>query len=483
MKEKVMKARRKPTKLEAFGTILFMLLVVGIGNGKFGLDLKMMLIICTGFNMLMAWICHATWNDILGGIVKKITSMGGCFLILLGIGFLVGTFIMSGTLPVLVSWLAALISPKYIIVLSFVLVGILSLAIGSSFAAMGTLGIVMFNVASVQGMPLALAAAAVICGAWLGQYISPVADIVNCAASANKISTNQYMRDMALPWGISAGITLVFFFVIGLRYGTASPEALAGVQAFIADVQANFNTSVLVLLPLALAVALALLKVDTILVLFGSGFVALILGVVLQGYAFADCIGAAYSGFSAETFLAGKELTAELASLLNRGGIFSMADPVVFVLCALSCVGTLDVIGVFDVVQETLFRETKSAGRLNLISMLSILLFGLCTADPYPPAIVGADLLNKPFVKAGYDPRKAAVISQAGGLLTTMCLPWSFCAWYSGNLYGVTLGQFFPYAILFWLVPVAVVVLSFIGIGNPKLPEGAAVQGGVPVAQ
>lgn len=469
----VKKIKRELSVIEAYGTILFMLMIIGVGNGYLGMDLKMMLIICTGFNMFMAYLCHATWNDIQNGIVKKITSMGTCFYILLGIGFLISTFIMSGTLPVLVSWLAALISPKYVIVLSFVLVGILSLAIGSSFAAMGTLGVVMFSVANVQGLPAGMSAASVICGAWLGQYISPVADIVNCAASANKISINQYIKDMSMPLGISVAITTVFFFIIGLRYGTESTEALLGVQSFIADVKANFNSSIIVMIPLILAIVLSVLQVNTVTVLFGSGFIALIFGVVLQGFNFHSCINAAYSGFSTEAFYSGIEMTDELNSLLNRGGIFSMADSVLFLLCALACVGTLEVIGVFEVVQRTVFRNVKSAGKLNVVSMICILLFGLCTADPYPPAIVGADLLNRPFVEAGYDPRKAAIISQAGGLLMTMSLPWSFCAWYSGNVYGVTLGQYLPYAILFWLVPVVVVLLSILGIGNPKLKKNA----------
>lgn len=475
MKETAMKTKRKPTIMEAYATIVFMLFVVGFGTGKLGLDLKMMLIVCTAFNMVMAVVCHNTWKDIETGIVRKITAMGGCFLILMGIGFLVGTFMMSGTLPVLVSWLAGLISPKIIIVLSFVLCGILSLCIGSSFAAMGTLGVVMFSVANVQGLPVGPTAAAVICGCWLGQYISPVADIVNCAASSNKITTNQYMKDMLLPCGISTALTLVFFVVLGMKYGgSASAEALAGVQSFIADVRANFNTSIVVILPLVAAIVLSLMKVNTIIVLFGSGFLALILGVLVQGFSFAACIGAAYSGFSTGTFFPEVEMTAELSSLLNRGGIFSMGDSVLFLLCALACVGTMDVIGVFDVVQETLFRDTNGAGKLTLVSTLVMLLFGLCTADPYPPAIVGADLLKKPYVKAGYDPRKAAVVSMGCGLLTTMCLPWSFCAWYSGNIYGATLGQFFPYAPLFWLVPVVTVILSFLKIGCPKLPEGYA---------
>ena len=469
IKEK--KAVKKPSIVQAYGTIVFMLIVIGLGNGKFGLDLKMMLIVCTAFNMIMAAVLHHSWQDIQDGIVNKITSMGGCFLILLGIGFLVGTFMMSGTLPVLVSWLAGLISPRFIIVLSFVLCGILSLAIGSSFAVMGTLGVVMFSVANVQGLPVGITAAAVICGSWFGQYLSPVADVVNCAAASNNITTNQYIKDMSVPVGIAGVITLVFFMVLGMKYGQASADGMAGVNAFINDVKANFNTNWLVVLPLVIAIVLSLMKVNTIIVLFGSGFVALFEGVLIQGYSFKDCINAAYSGFTTDTFLPGVKLTDELSNLLNRGGIFSMGDCVLFLLCALACVGTLDVVGVFDVVQETLFKDTKSPRKLTGISMLAMLLFGVCTADPYPPAIVGADLLHQPYVKAGYDPRTAAVVSMSCGILTTMCLPWSFCANFSGSLYGATLGQFLPYAILFWLIPLIILIRSMFGIGVPKLEE------------
>lgn len=261
---------------------------------------------------------------------------------------------------------------------------------------------------------------------------------------------------------------------MGLRYSSASPEALDGVRMFIEDVNANFNTNPIIILPILMAIVLSVLRVPTVIVLFGSGFVAILLGVLVQGYDFAASISAAYSGYSSEVFIAGREISMELASLVNRGGIFSMADPVIFLLCALSCVGMLDVVGVFDVVQETIFRDTKNPGKLTLISMFGILVFGLVTADPYPPVIVGADLLREPFIKAGYHPRKAAIISQAGGLLMTMCLPWSFCAWYSGNVYGVSLGAFFPYAILFPLVPIVIVIMSFLGFGNEKLPADYA---------
>lgn len=474
-KQKEKKVHRPPTVFEAYLAVVCMLIIIGVGNGVLGYDLKMMLVVCTAVNMLIAWRCHASWEEMQEGIVAKITSMGPCFLILIGIGFLIGCCMISGTMPLLVSWLAALISPKYCLVLSFILLAVLAMAVGSSFAAMGTLGVVMFSVASLQGIPAGMAAAAVICGSWFGQYISPVADVVNCAAQVNKMTTNELISDMIKPLGISTVITTIWFFVLGMmNTGDGGASALENVKAFVANVNENFNTNPILILPIVLAIVLSVLRVPTVLVLFGSGFVALIMGVIFQGYGIAEVISGAYTGFSTDVFLAGKNVTPELATLVNRGGMFSMADSLVFLFCALSCVGLMDVIGVFGVIQKTIFRDIKSPGKLNLISMLAILLFGLVTADPYPPVIISNDLLKGPFEKAGYDPKKAATIALSGCLLTTLCLPWSFCAFYSGNVYGVTIGQFFPYAILFWLVPLMVVLLSFFGIGNKKIEKEAA---------
>ena len=472
-KEKQKKLHRAPTVFEAVFTIVCMIAVIGIGNGVLKFDLKMMLVVCTAINMLMAWRCHASWQEVQDGIVAKITSMGGCFLILLGIGFLIGSCMISGTMPLLVSWLAGLISPKYCLVLSFILLSILAVAIGSSFAAMGTLGVVMFSVADLQGIPVGMAAAAVICGSWFGQYISPVADVVNCAAQINEMSTYDLIKDMIKPLGIATVITIIWFFVLGLNNTGYSADSMEKVNAFVADVNANFNTNPILILPIVLAIVLSIMKLPTVLVLFGSGFLALIMGVIFQGYPIADVISGAYQGFSSDVFLQGVELSNELTTLVNRGGMFSMADGMFFLFCALACVGTLDVIGVFDVIQKLIFRDIKNPGVLNLVSMLAILLFGVVTADPYPPVIISRDLLKEPFEKAGYDSKKAGIISLCGCLLTTMFLPWSFCAYYSGNVYGVTIGQFIPYAILFPLMPIIVVVLSFLGIGNKKLENTA----------
>lgn len=463
------KAARKPTRIEALLCIIFMLIALAVGNGMFGFDLKIMLVVCTAFNMFMAWRCHISWNDMQEGMIKKITAMAPCMLILLGIGFIVGTMMLSGTIPLLVSWLARLINPKYCIVLSFVLLCIEAEAVGSSFAAMGTLGVVMISVASVQGLPLGIAAAAIISGANFGQYFSPVADVLNCVATANDMTPYEFMKDMARPIGITTAITVIFYFICGMQGGVNSAEAMNNVNIFIQEVQADFNTNPILIFPLLLAIVLCVLQVPTVIVLFGSGFVALIMGCIFQGNDLIASLSAAYSGYSAEVFLPGTEISDVMATLVNRGGMFSMADSIVFLICIVACVGLFDVLGVFEAIQDVIFKNVKSIGGVTLRSHIAMILFTMCAADIYPPLLVSKDLLSKPFIRQGYDPKRAAIIAMACGQLCSYFLPWSFLAVYSSNLFGVTIGQYVKYAIFFPLLPIVIIVLSYLGIGNKKL--------------
>ena len=465
------KSSRKPTRIEALICIIFMLIALAVGNGVMGYDLNIMLVVCTAFNMFMAWRCGITWNEMQDGIVKKITSMAPCMLILLGIGFVVGTMMLSGTIPLLVSWLARLINPKYCIVLSFVLLAIEAEAVGSSFAAMGTLGVVMMSVASVQGLPLGIAAAAIISGANYGQYFSPVADVLNCVATANDMTPYEFMKDMARPIGITTVITIIFYFVCGLKGNVGGAGAMENVNLFIQEVQNNFNTNPIVILPLVLAIVLCVLKVPTAIVLFGSGFIAIIMGCVFQGNDLTASLSAAYNGYSTDVFLPGVEVSDILKTLVNRGGMFSLANSIVFLICIVACVGLFDVMGVFGAIQDILFKNVKSIGSVTLRANVAMILFTMCAADIYPPLLVSKDLLAKPFVEQGYNPKRAAIIAMACGQLCSYFLPWSFLAVYAANLFGVTIGEYVKYAIFFPLLPIVIIVLSYLGIGNQKLPE------------
>lgn len=469
------KTKRQATKAEAWLSILVVVCVVGGGSAILGINLRMTLVIAAAINLIFVYSCGYSWKDVGKVFSGKVSSMSGIFQILMGIGFLVGSFMVCGTLPTLVSILASLISPSMILVLSFIMCSILAVFIASAFATMGTLGIVMFSVATVQGIDPLIAAGAVVCGSWMGQYFGPISDPLSIAAGQTDSTipelNNIMIKHIAVPYVITA----IFWVVMGMRVsGGDTAAALESVKLFISEVHANMNTNPIVLVPLILAIVLSLLKWNTALVQFASGFVALLMAPIVQGYNLTDCLTAGYTGFSTETFMQGAELSDTFSGLLNRGGMTSMADCLVFLVCALTCISVIEVIGAFDVLQSTFFKGSMELPKITIISSIVLSLFALCVADNYAESVVGPELTKRPFQQAGYSAKIAGVMSVIIGNFSQMFLPWSFCGWFSANLFGVDQIAYMKYLVFFWLVPVASIVLSFFKIGFPKMTEEEA---------
>lgn len=466
----VKRKRREPSVFEAYFSVGALLALVGIGNGVFKFDLKTMLVLAAGIFLIIAFLCGATWDEINKGIVDKIAFMGSLFIILLGIGFLIASLIVSGTVPVLVSYLAALISPRYCLVLSFLITSVISFVTGSSFCTMGTVGVILFQVAVMQGTDIGIAAAAVICGSWIGNYSSPVSDIINCLALDYEMSTMSLMKELVQPYGLAMIITTVWFYVLGMgsESTSGSTEAMGQVFSFIDEVQSNFNMSPVLLFPILLVIVLSALKIPTIIVLFGTGMISLFMGVAFQGYSVGDVLGAGFSGFSSDVFLPGVQLSEEMSMMINRGGMISMGDSLVFMFCILTCIGIMDVIGVFKVIDRTVFAYARTPVKLTWVTMFMSMLFGAVTGNDFATIILSRDLFADPYRKAGVELKGAAIITLTGVIISTMCLPWSFCADYSANIYGVRVFEYVPYSLWFLILPVMVLVFRFIEMRKRK---------------
>lgn len=467
----VLKEKRKATVFESY-LALMILVIIAAGGAVAGYEAKIMLLLPACFDMILAWRCGYSWKESMDAIAKEVYSKVSIVILIIVIGMLSGAFMVSGTVPVLVAWMGGLIAPKYTLVLTFILVAILAVGIGSSFAAMGTLGVVMFNVATAQGLPAGAAAAACICGASMGQYLSPLGISVLCAAESNKISANRVIKDISLPTIISVIITAVFFVVIGTKYSVAVSDTASSLSAISAEIYTYFRSNVLILIPLLVAIILSALRLPSIPVLLFSTILAMLMGPLLHGFELKSCIDALANGFSCGSIFKNIEVSASFASLMNRGGISSMSNSVIFLVFALMNVGLMNKLGVFEVIQRTAFKKTNNPGRLTLSSAVFTWFLTAATTDVFPPIIIGSHILRKPFMEAGQDPDRVASVTLAGAQWIYNVVPWSHVAIINGTFYGVTLGSWVPFAVFFWLIPVIQVILSLVGIGNTRLPDG-----------
>ena len=456
--------QRKVTTWEAYAAIICMLIILGIGGGVIGFNLKTMLVLVNVLFIALAFRCGVGWAEIEAGMAGQIASMSNLFMVLLGIGFLIASIIVSGTVQSLVVILVSIISPKYCVIIAFLFSMVMSMVTGSSFCTMSTIGVVLFNVAKMQGIPTVIAASA-------GNYSSPMSDIINCLVLDYDTTLDKMVKDIIKPYAIAAVISAVWFYFLGRSNMETVDGSLTQVHIFAEEIKANFYVSPVLLLPIVLIVILLVRKVSAIVALFGTGIVAMMMGIICQGYKAGDVFTAVFNGFSAELFLPGVQVSEELASMVNRGGMLAMSDTLIFMILSLSCIGIMGVLGIFEVIDKTIFKKVKTPEQLTISSMLLILLFGAATGNDFATVVISRDLLDGAYKKMGVDLRKAAAVALTGAIVTTMCLPWSFCADYSAAIFGVRVLEYVPYSIWFWILPVVVLFFQFLDIRRQKAVE------------
>ncbi|QVV82225.1 Na+/H+ antiporter NhaC, partial [Serratia marcescens] len=162
--------------------IVAMLLLLIIGYGQFGLRIEPLLLVSAAIAAALAWWQGYRWDDIIEAIVAKLAKAMPVILILICVGGLIGTWMISGTIPYMVYWGLKLISPQYILIAAFFITSVISVCTGTSWGAAGTVGVALMGVAAGLDVPLAAAAGAVVSGAYFGDKISPLSDSTNFAA-------------------------------------------------------------------------------------------------------------------------------------------------------------------------------------------------------------------------------------------------------------------------------------------------------------
>jgi len=396
----------------------------------------------------------------------------------LGIGFLIGTLMVSGCAPTLVMWLSKFVAPKYILVLSFVLCGIMSALIGSNFTTCGSLGVVLFSIGVVQGVNPFLLAGAIISGANVGTYISPVSDAMNFHAGLSNMTVIEFIKEMKIHTIITCIICTILYLVLGFGIGDATPEAIQNLTQFTEDVKTVFNTNPIVILPLAVCIILSVLKVNINITLYVSSFIGIVIGYFVQGFSLAHCLEAGYSGFSAATMIPeGIEVSSTLATLVNRGGMMSLAGTVIIFMFACSNIAVMGKIGALDNMKD-LFAKFPARTRtgLTIKTALFCLLFTFASSDNGTTGLVAYDTFGNDFKERGYDPVKVTVINKAWAPIVTNSMPWCSNAAGQAGFYGLTSSLlYFPYSFIFIVEAVVIVVLYSLGIDiEPKEDKVAA---------
>jgi len=432
------------------------------------------LIIASAATMLVGWRRGMTWQAIQDGMVGAITVSIMPMMILLSVGALIGSWIISGTVPAMIYFGVALLDPDLFYAASALICALASLSLGSSWTVAGTLGIGLMGIATTYSLSPAVTAGAVISGAYFGDKLSPLSDTTNLAAAAVGVDLFEHIKNMlwtTLPAFIAA---LMVFMLIGSE-GASTPENIASIRAAL---DAQFAISPWLLSPLVLMLMLIYWRVPAYPAILICTLTGTLLAAGLQSDVVRELAMAAhpespapliqglwmalFSGYQSP------EEMGELSKLLDKGGLASMLNTIFLILTAMTFGGMLDSTGILRQLLDWVLRGVKRTGDLILATVGGGIITNILAADQFLAITLPGRLFTSAYDDRGLNRLSLSRTLEDSATLTSVLIPWNTCGAFMAATLGVATFDYAPYALFNLFCPILAVGFGYFMVAQPK---------------
>ncbi|UDQ98569.1 Na+/H+ antiporter NhaC [Lentisphaerota bacterium WC36G] len=406
-----------------------------------------------------------TWKYIQKGFLDTIKVSLEASIILIIIGMLVGTWILSGVVPVMIFYGLKVISPEAFLPTVVLLCTVISLASGSSWTTAATVGIAMMGVGSGLGIPGYVTAGAVISGAYMGDKMSPLSETTNLAPAMAGTDLFTHIRHMLYTTIPSYIISLILFIFIGMKYSKSNMNT-SNIDLILSGLDQQFNLSPwLMLVPLCVIV-IVLLKVPAIPGLALAAAIGGIAAILVQGSSLVEVLIAAQSGFTSNS---GVEI---IDSLLTRGGLESMLSTVCLIIFAVFFGGVMEKTKMLDAISKYILHFARNRGLLITSTVATSGITNLISGDQYISIIMPGRMFRKVYLDRGYAPENLSRTLEDAGTLLSPLIFWNTCGAYMIVTLGVSPWVYVPFCFFNLINPIVAIIYGFTGFSIKKLsPE------------
>jgi len=408
---------------------------------------------------IVGFLNKVTYKTMLEEVSENIKSTAGAILILLMVGALAGTWLISGIIPTMIYYGLQILNPTIFLAACVVICAIISIATGSSWTTSATVGIALIGIGETLGISLGMTAGAVLSGAYFGDKMSPLSDTTNLApamAGADLFDHIKYMSYTTVPTIV---ITLIVFIIIGLGIDTTG---VADISDKLVSINEAFNITPWLFIVPILVIFLIIKKTPPL--------IALLAGTILAGIAaliFQPDIVMKISGAEKLDFMSGyrgvmnaitvdtsvETSSAELNDLFSSGGMKGMLGTIWLIICAMVFGGVMDAIGALAKISNAILKLFDSVFGLFASTVFSCLTLNATASDQYLAIVVPGKMYAKAFRKKGLAPENLSRTLEDSGTVTSVLIPWNTCGAYQSGVLGVSVGEYFVYAIFNWLSP------------------------------
>ena len=406
------------------------------------------------------------WGDIQDAIIKKLARGFPAILILFSIGVIIGTWMVSGTIPMLIYYGIRLINPAYIYLLAFLIPIIFSTLTGTSWGSIGTIGVVIIGIAAVIGANLGITAGAIVGGAFFGDKLSPLSDTTNLAAMATDVNLYDHIRSMMVTTLPSAIIAGTIYFILGFVYPpTGSEIDTQQVSSTLNAIASMFNFNGWLLIPPIIVLIGSIRKMATLPTLLTSSMSAALLALIFQPYSSADVMAAIHKGFDTNMAFWVNDAPASIHTLFTRGGLYELNEAIIFSIMVFVFIGTIDLIDAMPTIVDRVFGFIKSRSSLIVSSLFATAFTNGITSNQSATSFIIGDAFGKRYDQSGVNRKVLSRSIEDYGTMFESLVPWHATAIFLTTTLGVAYGDYWHWQLLSLINLVMAPALAIMGKG------------------
>lgn len=461
MTETTKNGPRLPKLYEAVFTFVMLIIVMAVGIIKYEVSPHIPMFVGVIFAALMAMFLGYRWSDIEQSMIEGISRAMQAIIILAIIGMLVGVWLLSGVVPTMIYYGLQILSPKIFLVAAVLICSITSLATGTSWGTMGTMGIALMGIAHGLGIAPAVAAGAIISGAYFGDKMSPLSDTTNLAPAMAGTDVFTHIKFMMKPTVLTYIIALIFFGIMGMKTASSGAADVSSITVLTDGLKSSFTISPLLLLPPVIVIGAIALKVPAIPGITLGILAGALMAPIFQG---ADAgnlgaiLNAAHTGYVSSTGIEA------LDELLSSGGLMSMMSSIALTILAMMFGGIMEMTKQLEVIVNFLLKKVRSVPSLIAMTLGTCIVSNATMPEQYISIVLPGRMYAEAYKERGLHPKTLSNALESSGTVTSPLIPWNTCGVYISTVLGVQTSQYFGYAVFNYLMPVVTLLLAFAGV-------------------
>lgn len=369
-----------------------------------------------------------------------------------------------------------IVNPHYFFVSAFVICAIISTCTGTSWGSVATIGVVLFVIAQGIGLSLPVSAAAIIGGSYFGDKMSPLSDTTNLAPLAAGADLYDHIRHMFYTTVPATVFALGIYTVMGFNVDVSQLTGVETIGVMLSNLSSMFKMNVpLLLLPVLIILAGSIAKKPTIPVMMLSCAVAGAIAVFYQGFSFESVFKSLVSGFDVSMISASgravENILPQILKLVNRGGMNSMMETILMILCAFSFAGIIAKAGCLDVILQKLLEYVKTRAALISSTAAATILMALTTGSDFLTILIPGELFADAYRQKGLAARNLSRTLEDCGTCVVALVPWSAAGAYCAGTLGISTLEYLPYCFFSFGSVAMALICAFTGFGVMTLEQ------------